>query len=196
MSFRFYASIITLCLLAPGASLAAGSQQDFPIYGGFALGFASASDTNCAYYDYNCDGNDTAFKVYGGKRVHENLAIEAAYYDLGTIKNKGSLVTRTASTDGFNLSVLGIIPVSGLGFFYGKAGVMAWEADYTRTDSTTSRSSDDGTDFTYGAGFAFVFEDKYEFRIEYERLNELGDEYTSGGTPLSTFNFAGSIYFN
>ena len=73
---------------------------------------------------------------------------------------------------------------------------MAWEADYTRTDSTTSRSSDDGTDFTYGAGFAFVFEDKYEFRIEYERLNELGDEYTSGGTPLSTFNFAGSIYFN
>jgi hypothetical protein len=193
---RIFATLVATLLLAPGAGLADDLRQDYPFYGGFALGFASASDSNCDYYGYNCDGNDLSFKLYGGKRLHRNLAVELGFYDLGKLKNKGSLVTTTAETQGLNLSLLGIIPAGGLGFFYGKAGVMAWDTDYTRIETTTSRSSDSGTEFTYGAGFAFTGGGDYDFRIEYERLNELGDAYVDGGSTVSVLNFAGTIYFH
>jgi len=195
MHGRILAILVAALLLAPGAAIATDSQQDYPFYGGFALGFAAASDTNCDYYGYNCDGNDLSFKLYAGKRLHRNLAVELAYYDLGKLKNKGTFVTTTAEAQGLNLSLLGIIPAGGFGFFYGKAGVMAWDADYARIEGTTTRSSDSGTEFTYGLGFAFTTGGDYDFRIEYERLNELGDEYVDGGSTVSVLNFAGTIYF-
>ena len=91
--------------------------------------------------------------------------------------------------------------MSATGYFYGKAGYMRWNADYTHTGTHTgthsginSGSSDeDGSDFTYGAGFAFTFSEDYDFRIEYERLNDLGDDFVAGGAPIEVLYFAGSI---
>jgi OOP family OmpA-OmpF porin len=196
MQGKIQVMIVALCLLASGASRAADSWEGYPIYGGFALGFVAASDTNCDYYGYNCDGTDLSFKIYAGKQFHNNLAVELGYYDLGKLKNKGSLVTTTAESQGFNLSLLGMIPVQNVGFFYGKAGAMVWEADYTRIGTNITTSSGSGTDFTYGAGFAYRIGNNYDFRIEYERLNELGNDYVGGGSTISVFNFAGTIYFN
>ena len=167
----------------------------YPFYGGFALGFASA-DSNCDYYGYNCDGTDTTFKIYAGKRVHRNLGVEIAFHDLGKLRNESLKESTTAESQGVNLSLLGIIPVSDFGYFYGKAGYMAWSADYTRNGATSSQSNEDGSDFTYGAGFAFTFSPDYDFRIEYERLNDLGDDFVPGGAPLEVLYFAGSINFH
>jgi len=118
-----------------------------------------------------------------------------SFQDLGKLDNERGLVTTTAESSGLNFSLLGIIPVSEVGYFYGKAGFMAWETDYTRVDTVTTTSDDDGTDFTFGAGFAFAFAEKYEFRVEFERLNELDDNFTPGGSYITVFSFGGTINF-
>ena len=73
---------------------------------------------------------------------------------------------------------------------------MAWETDYTRVDDTaTTSSNDSGTDFTFGIGIAIALEKKYELRIELERLNELDDNFNSGGSNITNFSLGGNIRF-
>ena len=191
--FKRIVAIAILLAVFPLAQ--ADGLGHLPYYGGFALGFSSA-DSECDYYGYNCDGDDTSFKIYFGKRLHENLALEASFQDLGKLRDKGFTEDRLAASSGINLSVLGIIPTGDFGYAYGKMGFMAWEADYTRIGGAITRSSEDGSDMTYGAGFAFVFDDKYEFRIEYERLHELGDDFIPGGEAVEVGSFSGTIYFD
>jgi OOP family OmpA-OmpF porin len=194
MSTRYYCTYAGILILLAALPLQAEQPEKYPFYGGFGLGFASA-DSNCDYYGYNCDGTDTTFKIYAGKQVHRNLGFEIAFHDLGKLRNEGLKESTTAESQGVNLSLLGIIPVSDLVFFYGKAGYMAWSADYTRSGASTTRSDEDGSGFTYGAGFAYTFSPDYDFRIEFERLNELGDDFVPGGAPLSVLYFAGTINF-
>ena len=188
-----YRSITAAVLLCCGGTASADDEFESRYYGGFALAFTSA-DANCDYYGYNCDGTDMGFRVYGGKRLHPNLAAEIGWYDLGSLKNRGNGDTRVAESQGAQFALLGIIPTNGLGFFYGKFGIMTWQADYTRITDVTTTSSEEGTDFTYGAGYAFEFNEIYDFRIEFERLNELGDDFDPGGSAVTTLNVSASIY--
>lgn len=195
LNIRF---ITTLALLTALLASPARAEHEpaHPFYIGFALAFASA-DVSCDYYGYNCDGTDTGFKIYGGKRLHENFAVEIAYLDLGKLRKKDFDRTTVAESEGVNLSLLGIIPTGEFGYFYGKAGVMASETTITRTDEISRRETDeDSTDFTYGAGYAFTFGGKYDLRLEFERLNDLSDAYASGGDAITSFNLGGTIYFD
>jgi hypothetical protein len=193
MPAKVYASLVGSLLLLLDVPVLADEHEPYPFYGGFSLGFSQA-DQDCNYYSYDCDGEDTSFSFYGGKRFHENLAFEVAYLDLGKLDNDRGLVTTTAETTGFNFSLLGIIPIENTGYLYGKVGFMAWETDYTRSDTSTT-IDDDGTDFTFGIGFAWAFQNRYEFRIEFERLNELDDNFNSGGSYITNLTFGGNIRF-
>ena len=195
MSARLVTTLASCFMLLATTPLWAEDSTNYPLYAGFGLGFASA-ESDCDYYGYNCDGTDTTFRFHAGKRLHENLALEIAYHDLGKLRDKGTINSTTAESQGVNLSLLGIIPVSDLGYFYGKAGYMWWEADYTRSGNNPKTSDESNTDFTYGAGFAFTFSEDYDFRIEYERLNELGDDFVAGGSAVTVLYFAGSINFH
>ncbi len=165
-------------------------------YFGFAFGF-TASDEECDYYGYDCDGNDTSFKMYGGYRFHENAAFEVSFQDLGKLRDDDGPLTTTAESKGINLSLVGIIPTGDLGYFYGKAGYMLHSTDYNRIRrGVTESSDDDDTDFTYGIGYAFTFGEKYDFRIEYESLNDLNDDFVPGGSSITALSFGGTVYFD
>lgn len=192
MSAKIYTSLLGTFLLLQAGPVLAEEYESYPFYGGFTLGFSQA-DQDCDYYSYDCDGEDTSFSLYGGKRLYENLAFEIAYLDLGKLDNRRGFSTATAETTGVNFSLLGIIPIESVGYLYGKAGFMAWQTDYTRVDNTTN--SDDGTDFTFGLGFAWAFQNRYQFRIEYERLNELDDNFDDGGSYITNFSIGGNISF-
>jgi len=181
-------------MLLASASPRAEDTTTYPLYAGFALGFASAG-SSCNYYSYNCDGTDTTFKIYAGKRLHENLGVEIAYHDLGKLRDKDFYSSTTAESDGINLSLLGIIPVSDQGYFYGKAGYMWWDAEYSNSNNTITRD-ESGDEFTYGIGFAFTVNPDYDFRMEIERLNEFGDDFTHGGAEVLVLYFAGNVNFN
>ena len=174
----------------------AADEAGYPFHGGFAFGLAGA-DEDCDYYGYDCDGEDLSFKFFAGKRFHENLAVEISFQDLGKLDDEKVDFKTTAESSGINLSLVAIIPTADVGYLYGKIGAMAWEADYARFESgTTTRSDDDGTDFTFGAGFAWRFGGKYQLRFEFERLHELGDEFTDGGAYVSNFTIGGAIEFD
>ncbi len=121
-----YSILISTFLLCVASSVHAHAEHtdEYPFYGGFALGF-SGSDEDCDYHGYDCDGNDTSFKFFGGKRFHENLAVEISFQDLGKLSDERAMLTTTAETTGINLSLHGIIPVSSIGYVYGKVGMMA-----------------------------------------------------------------------
>jgi outer membrane immunogenic protein len=199
MPGKAYASLVACLLLLSGVPVKADEHESYPYYFGFGIGF-SAADQDCDYYYYDnnsgCDGDDTSFKFYAGKRLYENLGFEVTYLDLGKLDNDRGLVTTTAESTGFNFSLLGIIPFDDFGYLYGKVGFMAWQTDYTRADNGSKTSSnDDGTDFTYGLGYAFSIQDKYELRLEFERLNELDDNFDSGGAYITNFSLTGGINF-
>jgi hypothetical protein len=194
MAAKVYISLVGCLLLMLTLPTLADEHESYPFYGGFNLGFSQA-DQDCHYYGYDCDGDDTSFSLYIGKRFYENLAFEVAYLDLGKLDNDRGLVTTTAETTGFNFSLLGIIPTENVGYLYGKVGFMVWETDYTRVDTTTTTSSENGTDFTFGIGYAFAFQNRYEFRLEFERLNELDDNFNSGGSYITNFTIGGNISF-
>lgn len=196
MKFKYFTRILVIGLLLAASPAQADYDDNNPFYFGFALGIPSADEECDYYYHYDCDGSDTSFKFYGGKRLHENFAIEISYQDLGKLRDREFNLTTTAESEGFNISLHGIIPISDLGYFYGKAGYMLWDTEYTRIETSTERSDDEGEDFTYGLGFAFLFGEKYDFRVEYERLNELGDEFVDGGDWITVFSFGGSIYLD
>jgi hypothetical protein len=196
MTIKVYASLAGSLLLLALPVLAA-EHESYPFYIGSTFGFSQA-DQDCEYYSSNCDGEDISFSLYVGKRFYENLAFEIAYLDLGKLDNDQGLFTTTGETTGFNFSLLGIIPSANFGYLYGKVGLMAWETDYTRANHTTratTSSDDSGTDFTFGIGYAFVFQNKYEFRVELERLNELDDNFNSGGSYINNFSLGGNIRF-
>ena len=192
---RYLCAVAALVALQAMPARAAG-EDGYPFFGGFAIGLAGA-DEECDYYGYDCDGEDFSFKFFAGKRLHENLALEISFQDLGKLDNEEGAVDITAESSGINLSLVAIIPTGNAGYLFGKIGAIAWQADYRRFESGSSTSSeDDGTDFTYGAGFAWQFDEKYELRFEFERLHELGDEFTLGGAYASNFTIGGVIQFN
>jgi len=191
---RTITALAACALLASSAPLLAEHEATSPYYFGFAIGFPS-SGQQCDYYGYNCDGSDTGFKVYGGKQLHENVAIEISYQDLGRLRKDQVGFDTIAESEGINISLVGMIPVGELSFFYGKAGYMLSDTRYTRVDSGGSTySNDDSGDFTFGAGFAFRFDHKYDFRVEFESLNDLNDDYIPGGDTVTSFSLGGTIY--
>ena len=193
---RRYLCAITALGALQAMPAQAADDGSYPLFGGFAIGLAGA-DEDCDYYGYDCDGEDTSIKFFAGKRLHENFAIEISFQDLGKLDNEEGAVDITAESSGINLSLVAIIPTGNVGYLYGKIGAITWEADYRRFESGSSTSSeDDGTDFTFGAGFAWMFSQKYELRFEFERLHELGDEFTPGGAYVSNFTVGGVIQFH
>ena len=195
MSARNHINLIASLLALLVTPVLAYEPESRPFYGGLSFGYAVA-DQDCNYYNDDCDGEDTSFSVYAGKRLYKHLAFEIAYLDLGKLDNERYYETTTAETTGVNFSVLGILPIDYTGYIYGKAGYMAWNTDYTRKSSTKTTTSDSGTDFTYGLGIAFVHHNVFEFRMEIERLNELDENFDDGGAHIINFSIGGSIYIH
>jgi OOP family OmpA-OmpF porin len=196
MQIRIITTLVACWLLLPGGPALAEHEPQQPFYIGFALGFPGA-DQQCDYYGYNCDGSDTGFKIYGGKQLHENFAVEISYQDLGRLRKDRGSFDAIAESEGFNLSLLGIIPLGEVAFAYGKAGYMLSDTRYSRVEGdVTTKTDDQRSDFTFGAGFGFRFNHKYDLRAEFESLNDLTDDYVPGGDTITSFSIGGTIYLD
>ncbi len=167
-------------------------------YLGFSLGYAGA-DQECDYVDYDCDGDDVSFKVYGGYFFTSNFALEIAYQDTGNIKDRNPSLTTTAESEGINVSLLGLMPLAEDFGLYAKMGSIMSSTDYTRTTTVTETSSEDDNNFTFGAGVLWEFEGadekRYQLRLEIEKLQELNDQFISGGASITAWYFGGTLLF-
>jgi len=114
------------------------------------------------------DADATAFKVIGGWRILNWLAVEGNYVDLGTGNDKIEGAKFETNVDGLSLSALGLWAIGPVDL-YARVGAINWNAD-VKSSALDIKASDDGTDLTYGVGVQFRVW-SLSLRAEYERFD-------------------------
>jgi hypothetical protein len=152
-------SLIVLVLAAVPAS---ADNKGFFVGGGLGKSTLEVSDFFPDLVDQRGSENHFGYKLFGGYRFLDFLAVEAGYTDLGTKETwetshlmwEHRVEVRTA---GWNMSAVGFLPLGSVDLF-AKVGFMAWDADLSTSlpegDETESLN---GTDMTFGLGIGFNF---------------------------------------
>ena len=179
------------------ASLSITTSSAAEPYIGFSFGQASVDDfCDGIPSDVSCDDSDSAFKIFGGYKLNKNFAFEASYIDFGQAVATDGFDTLTFEPTGFNFSLLGLIPVSNTVDFFGKVGLLFWDAKIAASSGTSYRSrDDDGTDLNFGAGVNFNASEQFSLRAEFQRFNNIGDETITGEFAVTLLTVAGILRF-
>src|SRR5512141_1287257 len=149
------------------------------------------------------------YGVTFGYQPWRYLALEAGYSDFGNAEYKA----RATLTDGTTtfagklkltgdakgpvLSVLGILPIGKTWSLYGRAGVLFAHTSYDATatvdeESASAGSSDNSTDFLWGAGFGYTG-GPWTTRVEYQQALDVGSSSGIGQPNISRITI-GAIY--
>jgi OOP family OmpA-OmpF porin len=188
--------------LGASAILVAGAAEarDMGWYAGAGLGYSdfdspiSASELEALLAQggvtatVSIDDTDTGWKLFGGYQVNRNLAVEAAWVDLGEVGinvNVSSPQTvslgASSAVDGFALSAVGMLPIGDRLDLIGRLGIYSWDvsAQAIVTDGGTAvqaSADDDGSDAVYGIGLEYDFNIGVTTRVEWERYDIGGDD--------------------
>ncbi|MEQ1591200.1 MAG: outer membrane beta-barrel protein [Thiobacillaceae bacterium] len=178
-------------LMLAGSSVAA-MAADSGWYAGVSLGQSkadvSASDLKstlvAAGYTgvvASVDNTDTGWKLFGGYQLNKNIGFEAAYVNLGSLTVNATYATPAGSparanidVDGFQLSAVGTLPLNDAFAVFGKVGAFFSKLDQTGTGAFAASASTDNTDWTYGLGGNWQFNQNIGLRAEWERFQGLG----------------------
>jgi OmpA-OmpF porin, OOP family len=214
--------LATLLLVGPLAAeaQARGVGAEPNAYFGVGLGRSSANLSEATDFavtelrnagftgiSENREESDTAVKVYGGYRFHQNFALEAGYINFGDFKATVSATSPVPGTitanwkpAGFYVDAVGIIPLNDQAFLFGKAGAM-----FARLDAHASATvagivlrasgDDNDTNLKLGAGIQWDFARSVGMRVEYERVNNLGDKNTTGEGDISLWSLGLHLRF-
>lgn len=123
-----------------------------------------------------------AWKVGAGVRVHENVAVEFQYLDLGEARIRSTSPAGNSSfgidTRGLGASVVGILPVEQFEFF-GKLGYHQLKSKYRIRSDIGSASDGSDKEWVTGLGLGVAFNLNPDFALvaEYERYRNVADEY-------------------
>ncbi len=179
------------------ASLSITTSSAAEPYIGFSFGQASVDDfCDGIPFGVSCDDSDSAFKIFGGNKLNKNFAFEVSYIDFGQVVATDGFDTLTFESTGFNFSVLGLIPASNTVDFFGKVGLLFWDAKLAASSGTLYRSrDDDGTDLNFGAGVNFNVSEQFSLRAEFQRFNNIGDETITGESAVTFLTAAGILRF-
>lgn len=140
-------------MYAPGGSyigLAAG-ESDFSLGNGTGL--------------YGSDNKDTSYSIRAGSYFNSNLGMEIGYTDFGRVNRAGG----STKADGFNVSLIGKLPVSPSFNVLGKIGTT-----YGRTDvssgfgSGVASGSKSGWGLALGLGAEYAFTPQWSAVLQYE----------------------------
>ncbi|HEY4999447.1 MAG TPA: outer membrane beta-barrel protein [Usitatibacter sp.] len=157
---------------------------------------------NASFVESDFDSTDSAWKVFGGFRVNDMLAIEASYVDLG----QSTLTTHTVTPglaagavrldrkiSGFGVDAVLSAPVAPRFTVFGRVGAFRsrLEADASLTgaieftDGSGERSRSVTLDETvahFGAGAEWRLRPDMALRLEWERCRNVGKAFAIGGT--------------
>ena len=139
-------------------------------------------------FDSSFESKDTAFKIGAGLQLNQHIGIEFQYVDLGEIDYKASFNAlgtnlsagrADASTDGLGLNLVGTLPFDRFKLF-GKVGYHKLKTKVRlQSDLFDEYSRDSATEWvtSYGVGASYAFTRAVEVVGEYERYNDVANEY-------------------
>ena len=139
------------------------------------------------------DDTDVGWKAYVGYRLFPVLSVEGAYVDLGEATFRTTIVEAPppfdsitpfdirarAAADGPQLTVLAHLPLTDRLEVLGRVGMFRWKADFreriAETGATRVDLSEDDIDLVYGLGVQLALNDSFGTRIEWERMEGVGE---------------------
>jgi OOP family OmpA-OmpF porin len=154
---------------ALGLLAAPAFAADNGIYLGAGVGQSGVSFNDTIegqHLDFSVDS--TAFKAIAGWRFLDSLAVEANYVDLGSGDDTVAGTKVKTDVSGLSLSAVGFLPIGPVDLF-ARVGAINWNADVSAPEFSV-KTSDDGTDLTYGVGAQFRVW-SLSLRAEYERFD-------------------------
>lgn len=152
-------------LAAAAVALTLGSglamAADTPYYIGGDVGKASQ----------RVDGNaqkrsSDSYSIFGGYKLNENFAVEAAYTDLGKVEFGGV----TAKNKVYSLDGIARAPLGNNFGIYGKVGLA-----YAQRDYSAGLGDDDKTGLKLGVGVDYALTKNVSLRAEATRYNNMPD---------------------
>lgn len=162
-------------------------------YGGVGFGQSKVKDFFICDLDISCSSDDTdsGWKLFVGNQFSPNAAVEIGYVDLGEAKISGTdsflgSVSLDAESKGFNVALLGFLPVGQAVNLLGKVGLFRWDVDVTASSSSLGSGSlsESGIDLMFGFGASFNVGKTTAIRIEWERFTDVGDEDETGQSDV------------
>src|SRR5687768_14481540 len=121
------------------------------------------------------DGNDTAWKIFGGYMFNRHFGFESAYVRFGEVSYSGVFSSLAVTggkleVSGFNVAAIGNLPVNEQFSVFGKIGVFFWEAEANDTTASIGAFSaaDEGSDVSFGVGVGYEFTRNLGVRAEWE----------------------------
>lgn len=162
-------------------------------YAGVGFGQSKVKDFFVCDLDITCtaDDTDTGWKLYLGNQFNPNAAVEFGYVDLGQQKISGTdTVLGTVSLDteakGFDVAIVGLLPVGNQFNLLGKVGLFRWDADISASSTLFGSASDSetGVELMFGFGASFDIGKTAAVRIEWERFTDVGDENVTGTSDI------------
>jgi OmpA-OmpF porin, OOP family len=152
---------------ALSAAMAAHADVQPGFYAGLGAGTASVEDDDTGF-----DGDDTAFKLFGGYAFNDNFAVELAYIDGGTPDDRFGNIDVDLEVTGLNASAVGRLPVSDTVALFGKVGFASYDLKATaRLGGASASDKDSDTDLSYGVGGSVSFAERFEVRVEWEAID-------------------------
>lgn len=163
------ATILAIAGLTAGAGVQAQSSN-YSLYapGSSYLGFnAGQSDFSLSSGAgaFPSDKRDTSYNIYGGSYFSNNFGLELGYTDFGKITRAGG----TTKAEGFNVSLVGKMPLSPSFNLLGKLGTT-----YGRTDVSSAPASgivsgsESGFGVSYGLGAEYAFNPNWSAVLQYD----------------------------
>jgi OOP family OmpA-OmpF porin len=145
-----------------------------------ATGFGSVS---------SCDEKDSAWKFFGGYQFNPNFAVEASYFDYGSVSASGQFLGTPISVSGdvsaFGIAALGILPLGNNFSLFGKLGLLRTEVDAAASVLGAAGSeSEDETGLHFGVGVMFDLGRNFAIRAEWERNDEVEVDMMSIGIQV------------
>lgn len=145
------------------------------------------------------DDSDTAWKLFGGYRMHPNFGVEIAYVDYGTLATRSTVTAPSAGTVNIDMDMTAwtfdaaaFLPLGDGLELFGKAGVALWDIDAGVSGTGgggafSGSADDDGSDFHFGVGASYALTDNFRIRAEWERIN--ADDDLDGWTVSAVLGF-------
>jgi len=187
---RFGLSIVLTGLLGLLAFPAVAADNGFYLGGSVGQTQLEIDQLGDQVYSADFSGDDMAYKIFAGLRFLTFLGVEGAYRDFGTPEDELAELDATVTADltGYDVAAVGYLPL-GIADIFAKAGMAAWDADFSLDAGGSSVSvSDDGEDPFYGLGFQLRFK-SFTVRAEVEYFD------VEDADALYMYSLGGAITF-
>ena len=145
--------------------------------------YIGAAVTQSYVDETGLDDDDTGGKFFIGYQFNNYFAIEGSYYDFGEFNDSGN----EFALDGYDLGVVGILPVSNRVSLFGKVGVHEWDAEASGAASGLTLGAS-GSDVFFGVGIDYDISNRWTIRgeIEHYEVEDIDVDVASVGI---SFNF-------